>query len=1625
MKTLSVTLLVTLLFVSADLLGQSLAPPKIWDKRFGGLSYDYQTCLLPLPDGNFLAGGSSSSNIGGDKTQNSKGGFDYWVVKIDPSGNKIWDKTFGGSSNDYMFDMILLDNGKVILSGHSTSPASGDKTQNTFGNTDLWIVEIDQNGIKIWDKDFGGTSNDYVMKAIESLQHHIFFVGSSNSTANGNKTTPSFGNDDIWIVKTDTSGNLLGDYAIGGSGEDYGRYIDLLPDGNLVIGAAVLSGISGNITSASYGNLDYLVVKISETGNIIWQKRFGGTGVEGIQFVFDYNFKNIVAVKSVGQHIAVCSLSKSDVGGNKTTAQYPGGGGSDYWFILLDQNGNQVYQKEIGGNALDDDLSDMFIDNENNILISCTSYSNASFDKTQNNLGYESTWVLRLDTLQNIIWDRTVLENSHAEVSLVCELSNGSFIMGNSSTAGIGGDKTQNTQGSNDYFMICLAAAAPPEANLSVVNQNVCVGTCANFAYTGSLYPVGTVQWSFPGGNPSTAIGYNPQVCYNTSGYFDVQVIASNSLGADTLYLPNYIHVLQNVNPVLSYSGGVLVCNTGVTSVAFQWYLSGVAISGATDSTWVPLIDGVYSVIVNPGSVCPITITYTVNNLPPYIQSMNANMNYLCPNNCIQFSAATFNTPTTYEWIFQGGSPPTSSLVSPSNICYPNAGTFDVTLIVHNIYGYDTLYYPGYIHVLNLSPIIINQNDTLICNTVGASYQWYINNNPIAGATNQSYVPTQPGNYLVMVTSYIGCAAFSNIVVMASPVASFILGNNTICEGECIPFVNSSTNTPNTFQWTFNGGNPASSTSSSPTICFDSSGTFDVQMIVSNQFGADTFNCTSCVTVMPQPVTPVIVQNGTVLTSSVTATYYQWYLNGVQIGGANNQSYTATQNGYYSVEIIGVNGCSATSPSLIFTINTLPTALFTSNQIKICQAFCITYSDQTLNNPTSWEWSFPGGVPSSSTLQNPFICYLIPGVYDVTLISHNSFGSDTVTVSGYITVFGIPPANITYQNDTLFAPVGSYTYQWDLNGSAIAGATNSFYVPTVSGNYNVTVYTSFGCHNTSLAPYAYSPAPLSSFISGNPNICVNNCLYFSSTSSNSPTSIQWYFPGGTPSSSTLSNPIICYYSTDTFSVELITSNLSGSDTLYQNNFVIVNPSPVVTISLTGGTITSTVTNGGGPFTYQWHENGSTIIGGNNSTYVPTSGGVYNVVVSNSSGCTGISNDISVTVNSPPQINLMSSDSNICAGTCINFTDLSVNFPTSWFWTIGGGNPGTTTQQNPIICFTQPGDFDVTLIASNVFGSDTFYFPQMIHVLIATPPTITQSGDTLFALGTGIIAYQWYGGSGSISGATNNYFVPDSSGIYNVNANYQTGCNAFNLLSYKFFDIPVPHIASSDTIICQNDCIDFFDQSSNLPYSWQWSFTGATTPSSILQNPTGICFPNVGIYSVSLSVSNFSGTGTTVFNSFVQVLANPAPIISYSGGNLVCNYPNGSGYTFEWYLNGIFIASAGTYTLTPVGNGDYTVVVISSDGCRGTSVPYIITGEEKIDPVQIKIFIRNDKLIIDGCGLVDHLLLFNTIGQKLDEIIPEGKTSCSIPLIDYNADCVVVEIYTIDNQLFHQLIVNPK
>jgi hypothetical protein len=163
-----------------------------------------------LSDSGYLFGGYSSSPISSEKTQASYGYSDYWLVRTDSMGNKLWDKTIGGPKGDYMQSVAATADGGFLLGGYSNSHIGNDKSEAPVGGYDYWVVKVNKFGNVQWDKTYGGTSDDKLAAVRQIKANEYILGGTSNSPVSGNKTVNNLGDNDIWIIRisTDSPGSV-------------------------------------------------------------------------------------------------------------------------------------------------------------------------------------------------------------------------------------------------------------------------------------------------------------------------------------------------------------------------------------------------------------------------------------------------------------------------------------------------------------------------------------------------------------------------------------------------------------------------------------------------------------------------------------------------------------------------------------------------------------------------------------------------------------------------------------------------------------------------------------------------------------------------------------------------------------------------------------------------------------------------------------------------------------------------------------------------------------------------------------------------------------------------------------------------------------------------------------------------------------------------------------------------------------------------------------------------------------------------------------------------------------------------------------------------------------------------
>jgi hypothetical protein len=338
-------------------------PAKQWDKTFGGSGNDAGYAVIQANDGGFVIAGSTTSY--------GAGGTDAWLIKTDSNGNKLWDKTFGGAGNDVARSVARTFDGGYILGGYTNSYGAG--------NYDFWLIKTDSNGSKIWDKTFGGSGDDERESVTQATDGGYVIVGYSYSlgsegicttwliktdsggnklwdkTYSGPRYTKGLSviqstdggyvlteNDDTGIdgltkaIKTDNSGNIQWTTIVSSRTifESIFRAVD---------GTYIIPGFKNITVGSPWGNQLFLS-KLDNSGNIIWSKESLSDIYTNIYF---YQGASVIQDYDGGYVIAGSVVNRL------------GTSGKDYRLIKTDSNGNLLWDKSFDG--LQDDIASSII----------------------------------------------------------------------------------------------------------------------------------------------------------------------------------------------------------------------------------------------------------------------------------------------------------------------------------------------------------------------------------------------------------------------------------------------------------------------------------------------------------------------------------------------------------------------------------------------------------------------------------------------------------------------------------------------------------------------------------------------------------------------------------------------------------------------------------------------------------------------------------------------------------------------------------------------------------------------------------------------------------------------------------------------------------------------------------------------------------------------------------------------------------------------------------------------------------------------------------------------------------------------------------------------------------------
>ncbi len=405
-----------------------------WQKTIGGSDVDGLTTMIETSDGGFFVGGTSSSNISGEKTEDSRGLSDYWILKLDSNGNILWQKTYGGSDVEQLFTALQTADGGFIVGGFSYSDISGEKTEDSYGFGDFWVLKLDLSGTIEWQKTIGGVGQDAIYSIVETDDGGFVLSGDSASPISGNRTAPQIGFHDVLLVKLDSAGTIEWQNSAGYGYETIWSSLAKTNDGGFIISAV----IHGNPITFE----DFLIIKIDASGNQVWEKIIQGDKYE--------YFPKIKQTTDGGYIMA--GISDSDAALDKTENAI--NGSVDYWVLKLDESGNIVWQNTIGGSGQEGNLGSISQTTDGGYLVSGNSSSDISGDKTENSLGGSDFWFIKLNNLGIIEWQNTIGAEGSEAVGFSLQTSDGNFLTFGASNSNISGDKTENSRGGFDYWII-------------------------------------------------------------------------------------------------------------------------------------------------------------------------------------------------------------------------------------------------------------------------------------------------------------------------------------------------------------------------------------------------------------------------------------------------------------------------------------------------------------------------------------------------------------------------------------------------------------------------------------------------------------------------------------------------------------------------------------------------------------------------------------------------------------------------------------------------------------------------------------------------------------------------------------------------------------------------------------------------------------------------------------------------------------------------------------------------------------------------------------------------------------------------------------------------------------------
>jgi gliding motility-associated-like protein len=1005
---------------------------------------------------------------------------------------------------------------------------------------------------------------------------------------------------------------------------------------------------------------------------------------------------------------------------------------------------------------------------------------------------------------------------------------------------------------------------------------------------------------------------------YSLRRHFILVFLLLISVSANAQVTANFTVNNQSGCPPLVVS----FTNTSTGAISYSWNLgNGTPPTSVTNPQTSYLTPGTYTATltaIGPNNTTSVkTMTITVHPVPTV--QFTASPTSGCPGTTVQFTdQSNLQVPGagTYLWDFGGGS--TSTQQNPSHT-FTTSGFYNITLFATNSQGCTgQLTVNQYINIFTPPAIAIGANSTFFCSlpanvvftntTTGSgpiTYQWDFGDGGTSTATAPSHTYNSTGSYTVTViaTDANGCkdtSVYNNYINVTTLNADFTAPDSA-CMFNAVSFTNTST-AHQSRTWYFGDG--GTSTTASPSYTYNTSGTFNVMLVIVN--GPCTDTVIKPIVILPQPPSSFTINPGiacpppSVIQFNSTAppgSTYQW-----DFGGGTstlpNPQYTYTTTGIKQITLVVTSpfGCKDT----------------------------ISQTDTIYNN----------------------ILTILPSVDSGCAPLEVSFAVSSITT----VPFGIP---MTYPS-----PIVSYSWVFgDGNTSNAATPTNIYQNPGIY-TCTVTVTTANGCTFTDTHEIRVGVVPVAGFTVQPTHVCYIDPSYFTNTSTNA-TGYLWIFGDGTTLIGDL-NPTHYWDIPGFFTPILVAYNNGCPDTfVYPGIITVDSPKAIMNFTYLCNPRTSIEFENlsMGATWFQWDFGDNTTSTANTVIHNYPGVGSYLCQLFTYNAASGCRDTVSTLITIIDiNLNFTANDTAVCRWDSVHITpSYTGGTPTDYEWSSFGGGNGYTFTQVYSAKYNTTGYYDIRLITTDINGClDTLV--KQDYILVAKPVasftnnppngcvplTVTFTNTSTDEVGTFFTNWEWNFGNGfanvTVPTVANTYYAPGAFSIEMIVTD-NVGCKdtAVGLINaYK----PNVAFAASTTHPCVGDSMMFTNFSVGSGLTYEWSFGDGGTSTAI--NPKHAYAP--GTYTVELIGTDVNGCKDTF--TAVNYIVAASPVASFTMDSisvcppLVPNIVNTStgAFTYNWDLGNGNTSLLFNPSVTYVTPGAYNVVLIASNqyGCRDTA-----------------------------------------------------------------------------------------